>query len=245
MKNKLIERMSKEKDSYGYSHRHLAQYIITHHEEVPTMTISALSKKAYCSASSVSRLINKLGFDSYYEFCSELKKKEEDNEIDFGIIKSFKLAEDLFINDPIKTDELINKFISANQVYMFATGSSIVPVLDFERKYRRKIDKKVVFSSIFEKQMSGVQNITDQDLVIVVSNSGESRELVKLASQLDQFTLITNRKNSKLAKMSTSCISLENHIEALNDFKDMPRESKYSLMHFFDILFDKISSNLL
>lgn len=244
MKNKLIDRMSKEKDSYGYSHRHLAQYIITHHDEVPDMTISVLAKKAYCSPSSVSRLVTKLGFDSYYSFCSELRKKDAETVIDVGIITSFVKAENAFIEQSDKTQQLINDFISANKVYILATGSSIVPALDFERKYRRNINKKIIFSPLFEEQARYVSEITESDLVLVVSNSGESRELVLLSSQLNSFTLITNRKNSKLAKLSTTCISLENHIEALNDFKDKPRESKYSLIHFFDIFFEQLLNSL-
>lgn len=244
MKNKLIKRMTKEKDSYGYSHRHLAQYIITHYDEVPDMTISALSKKAYCSASSVSRLINKLGFDSYYAFCLELKKDEENSEIDNSLIESFKKAENIFTDNSEQVSELIHTFLDSNKVYFFATGSSIVPALDFERKYRRKVDKKISFSPIFDEQVKNINKITTDDLVIIISNSGESRELVTISSEIETFTLITNRKNSKLAKLSTSCISLENHIEALNDFKDMPKESKYSLLYFFDLLFDNILTKL-
>ncbi len=242
MNNDLIKKIKEDYYNLSDTNKIIADNILKT-ENTFDLSIQELSKISYCSNSSIINFCNTLGYESYKVFKHDLNKTNTKEHT--SIIESFNIVED-FINKNKKiVDSFIKKILNSNNVYIFATGQSRISAIDFYLRANKKLNDKVIFEYEPSAQERTIKTINDKDLVIFISNSGKSRELLAFINKInlkeENTYLITNRDKSLLSKKIKNVINLNNQIESETNFKEFPRESKYSLLYFFDLVFSSIS----
>ncbi len=242
MNNDLIKKIKEDYYNLSDTNKIIADNILKT-EGTFNLSIQELSKASYCSNSSIINFCNTLGYDSYKVFKHDLNKTNTKEYT--SIIESFDLVETFIKNNNKLINTFIKKINSSNNIYIFATGQSRISAIDFYLRVNKKLDDKVIFEYEPSAQERTIKTINNNDLVIFISNSGKSRELLSFITKIDvkddNIFLITNRDKSLLSKKIKNIINLNNQIESETNFKEFPRESKYSLLYFFDIIFSRIN----
>ncbi len=206
------------------------------------LTVKELSQESYCAPSTIIKFCNSLGYNSYKIFKYEMNLVDS-SEYD-TIIRSFDLVKTFMNINKQEINLFITNILNAPQIYLFASGQSRIPALDFYLKINKKLDDKAIFEYEPAVQKRIIKTINSDDLVIFVSNSGLSKELIAFHPLIQQQTnnlyLVSNRTSSSLASLIDKKFILDNHIESAQDFKEFPRESKYSILYFFDQIFTQL-----
>ncbi|WOO88156.1 hypothetical protein RZE82_04310 [Mollicutes bacterium LVI A0039] len=227
MSKKLIETIKNDLNTYGKSHQHIAKFIINNADSVPNMTISALAKSAYCSPSSVSRFINKLGYDSYFEFCHVLKSSDATDHPHTALLNSFHVIHNN-INDNIET--IANKLNEYNNIFIMSSIDSKT-IQDFSINISNLLDTSVYYSSDINNNIKIVSLIGENDLCIYVHNSERLDITVNLDNTVNLLLISYYQDLSRSVYQDTSLdfSSLFNQYKHLN---------KYFKLYIFDIIFE-------
>lgn len=218
----------------------IADTILKYGDKDFNYNLVTLAKKSYCSNSAITKFINYFGYTSYKIFVNDLNVKSN-SQFD-SLVKSFDLVEKYKKRPRNLRDTLLKELKKSKKVYLFASGQSKLAAIDFSLKGNKKEPGKYIFQSNSASQEVLIHTIADDDLVIFISNSGESRELIKFLQSIisKKIFLITNRDNSTLTNAIENVINLDNNIESQYTFKEFSKESKYTLLYFFDDLFEEL-----
>ena len=132
----------------------------------------------------------------------------------------------------------IIKLISGARSIQFAAVGNTIPVaMDGSYKFNQ-IGIPAVANTIWETQIAYTYNLTKEDVVIVISNSGASKRLLNVAEVAHKkeakVISITNSANSPLAKISDYHITTATR-EKL--FLDEYYFSRISAMTVIEILY--------
>lgn len=216
----------------------IADVILSYGDKDFDLNLVKLAEKAFCSNAAITKFIHYFGQQSYKVFVNELNKLDDNS--GSTITQSIHLVDIYYKNHVVEVKRLIENIRKSKNIYLFASGQSQISALDFTTKCNKKQKGKYIFESSSETQRLLLHTTSKEDFVIFISNSGESRELLQFLKEIsrENLCLITNRENSSLAKQIEHTISLNNTIETPLGFKEFSKESKYSLLYFFDCLFE-------
>lgn len=181
-------------------------YIIEHKQEVKYMTIRELADAIHVSTSTVLRFCRKNDCDGYSEFrmkfkmyLSEEKKKQPQNGID-EITHFFQ-----YVSTPAFENTLsvaANAIRNAKQLIFIGIGTSGC-LGKYGARYFSNLDK---YSQHIEDPYFPIGTDTEKTVVIALSVSGETPEVIKLAERFKfhscKLISITNKNSCTLAKMS-------------------------------------------
>lgn len=141
-----------------------------------------------------------------------------------------------------KTVDWLNE---AENIYLFGVGSSGLVAQDLQQKLI-KLGKRALFITDSNFSVLNSMLATEKDVVIAVSNSGESKEVniaVRKARENGaKIVSITKRRNNRLGKISD--IVLVNPSTELNQTRLAPIFSRYEQLFIVDILFVGLSYNM-
>lgn len=195
-------------------------------------TISELAHATYTSPSTIIRLCRKLGCSGYKDFQRNLVVEmtllgsQED-----VVIKGVDSASDLsqIVSKVIRSDyqtieataQLIDveqielcaqKIIDATSVSLFGLGASLLVAHDLEQKLIRAAKPCICFDD-WHMQLLAVKNMTPQDVAIIFSYSGLSKEMLeaaRLARACGSFVIAITRigETSKLARMADATLAV-------------------------------------
>ncbi|CEJ72773.1 RpiR family transcriptional regulator [[Clostridium] sordellii] len=171
-------------------------------------TISNIAKEFLVSNTSVHRLSEKLGYDSFIQFKDDYLKKNE-NEIDESSVK-----DNDFVNLMIDTyslvsesinDEIIDKMNSCKKINIYGMGMSNYLGKIFQIKLQLLgIPAEQHDDSRFMRLSSKILKKED-DLVIILSRSGETPELLEVLVEANlreiDVVLITETRGSTFERM--------------------------------------------
>lgn len=205
----LAELVNSNYNKLNENDLHIVKYILNNKKNCYKMGIIELANKCNVSKSTILRLTQKLGLSGYSEFKIFLKWEdnkniEEDNDYIENICKS--------LNDTIKNNDNENikkicKIIHDSQrIFIYGTGRAqqmyveeIKRLFLFCHKYFTVIDGDYEFESL-------THNLTSKDTVIIVSLSGNTKNLDRYACQLNmrgtKIISITKLQSNNLAKMT-------------------------------------------
>ncbi len=185
-------------------------YIMEHKEEVQYMTIRELSQAVHVSTSTVVRFCKKAGCDGYSEFRVQFKMflKEEkesrkkltsDDNIDevmnfFHTVTSTEYEE--------RISRAVQVIQDAGQLIFIGIGTSGI-LGKYGARYFSNLGK---YSQYIEDPYYPVRADLEDTVVIALSESGETQEIVKLAGRFKEhhcrLVSITNGSGCTLAKMA-------------------------------------------
>jgi len=201
----------------------VADYILAHAPEVVLLPISGLAAKCDTSETTVMRFLRKLDFDSYQVFRVKIAQElpHERMESVYGEIERGDSVESVMnkviastarsigdLKQLVRADDIkkcVKMMRSAEKMFFIGVGSSSFIAFDAYHKFLR-LGMNVSASSDTHIMSMMASHATGKDLVIAVSHSGESRDIldcVNLAGNSGSgVVVLTSYRGSSLAKVA-------------------------------------------
>lgn len=224
MEKSVLDIICASLDSFFESERKIGTYIIQHTAEVVDMTVGELAQACGVSDASVSRFCKKINMKGFHHLKITLAKEisekgieeeEVSNHISVNDIeqslknilanKVTEITQTVLMMDAKQLSEILNKLNIARTVQFFAVGNTIPVAIDGAFKLNQ-IGIPAVSGTIWETQIGYTYNMTAEDVVIAISNSGESTAVLRAleaAKSAGATTLsITNSEKSSAAQLS-------------------------------------------
>ena len=224
MEKSVLDIICASLDSFFESERKIGTYIIQHTAEVVDMTVGELAQACGVSDASVSRFCKKINMKGFHHLKITLAKEisekgieeeEVSNHISVNDIeqslknilanKVTEITQTVSMMDAKQLSEILNKLNMARTVQFFAVGNTIPVAIDGAFKLNQ-IGIPAVSGTIWETQIGYTYNMTAEDVVIAISNSGESTAVLRAleaAKSAGATTLsITNSEKSSAAQFS-------------------------------------------
>ena len=224
MEKSVLDIICASLDSFFESERKIGTYIIQHTAEVVDMTVGELAQACGVSDASVSRFCKKINMKGFHHLKITLAKEisekgieeeEVSNHISVNDIeqslknilanKVTEITQTVSVMDAKQLSEILNKLNIARTVQFFAVGNTIPVAIDGAFKLNQ-IGIPAVSGTIWETQIGYTYNMTAEDVVIAISNSGESTAVLRAleaAKSAGATTLsITNSEKSSAAQLS-------------------------------------------
>lgn len=224
MEKSVLDIICASLDSFFESERKIGTYIIQHTAEVVDMTVGELAQACGVSDASVSRFCKKINMKGFHHLKITLAKEisekgieeeEVSNHISVNDIeqslknilanKVTEITQTVSMMDAKQLSEILNKLNMARIVQFFAVGNTIPVAIDGAFKLNQ-IGIPAVSGTIWETQIGYTYNMTAEDVVIAISNSGESTAVLRAleaAKSAGATTLsITNSEKSSAAQLS-------------------------------------------
>ena len=224
MEKSVLDIICASLDSFFESERKIGTYIIQHTAEVVDMTVGELAQACGVSDASVSRFCKKINMKGFHHLKITLAKEisekgieeeELSNHISVNDIeqslknilanKVTEITQTVSMMDAKQLSEILNKLNMARTVQFFAVGNTIPVAIDGAFKLNQ-IGIPAVSGTIWETQIGYTYNMTAEDVVIAISNSGESTAVLRAleaAKSAGATTLsITNSEKSSAAQLS-------------------------------------------
>ena len=224
MEKSVLDIICASLDSFFESERKIGTYIIQHTAEVVDMTVGELAQACGVSDASVSRFCKKINMKGFHHLKITLAKEisekgieeeEVSNHISVNDIeqslknilanKVTEITQTVSMMDAKQLSEILNKLNMARTVQFFAVGNTNPVAIDGAFKLNQ-IGIPAVSGTIWETQIGYTYNMTAEDVVIAISNSGESTAVLRAleaAKSAGATTLsITNSEKSSAAQLS-------------------------------------------
>ncbi|MCF1617469.1 MurR/RpiR family transcriptional regulator [Tetragenococcus koreensis] len=197
-------------DHLNENDQHIAKYIINHEEECKYLSIIQLAEVTLTSKSSILRFTQKLGFSGYSEFKYALKqqKLQQQEQQSFVAMQQEDLLQTAKIFSQQNVTPVLEAFDRADSIYCYGTGwgqrdvlknfmRSVIPLQRFPIHLQSQKELSIVLDG----------SITEKDLMIVLSLSGENkpREDILNRMRLKNIPIlsITNMSRNRLASKAT------------------------------------------
>ncbi|EKT60730.1 RpiR family transcriptional regulator [Providencia burhodogranariea DSM 19968] len=248
-------KLRESKDSLSTKEKQVAEYIVANKKHIQSVSIQSLAQENNVSTTTILRLCHKLGYQGFSELKIDLISSISSQPYD-----EF-LQEDININDSIETvnhkvsmiekssiDETcalvnLNSFKQANElisksqkIVIYGAGSSGLVAKELEYQLI-KIKKDVNCHLDYSIQFSIVNTLNENDLVIVISHSGENHECIKLltlARELNVPTIaITKMGQSSVSNLAETILHT---ISTENVSRIIPIRSKISQLTIINML---------
>lgn len=255
MEKSVINQICASMDTFFETEKKIGNFIIHHPKEIVDMTVGELAKECQVSEASVSRFCKKIDMKGFHHLkisiAKEMVSQSEDDELSNHIsvddleqslknILANKVAELTQTVSMMNSENLqdILKIINNAQNVLFAAVGNTVPVAMDGAYKLNQIGISAVSTPVWETQLAYSYNLSPDDVVIAISNSGESTGVINIleaAKQKKATTIsITNSEKSTIAKISDYHITTATR-EKL--FLDEYRFSRVSATMVIEVLY--------
>ncbi len=195
-------------DSFFEQEKKIANYIIQAHTQVIDMTIGELALVCGTSVATVSRFCRKCGVDGFHQLKIMLAKEFADSSTDLPVSNNIsrtdigqslqnilankidEIRQTISLMDEKQLNTILDYIKSARIVQFVAVGNTIPVALDGAFKFN-EIGLKAVAGTIWETQLAFSLSLGRDDVMIAISNSGESRQVVKMVQEAKKNHVIT------------------------------------------------------
>lgn len=165
-------------------------YLEQNIESLPNFSLTQIADNNFCSTTSVTRLVKKLGYNSYKEM-----------QLSINLTKK--------IDKPAIIGNISLPFIEAlkasNCIYVYAKGASQISALYLFRKLI-----KLGYDASYIEEQDLLYSLHSKT-VLCISNTGETSSVNKVMCDIQEYNdcqiLAITQNNSKLANCSNYCIT--------------------------------------
>lgn len=201
----------------------IADCIMERKADVVNMTVAELAAASGTSDATVSRFCRRCGFKGFQTLKLALAKEvmeeqqkavQVSNEIDRqdkgqalqNILanKVAELTETVTMMDEDVLEEALKRLEAADTVLVAAVGNTIPVAMDCAFKLNQ-LGIRAVAASVWETEAAYAFNLTERDVLLIISNSGTSKRLYALADGAKKngagMMIITNNGSSPLAEL--------------------------------------------
>lgn len=190
-------------DKFSDNEKYVCHYLTSHYRECSKMTVEEFASLCHVSKTLLVRFAKKLGLSGYSELKARIKIELQEREPNVdGLLQTVtdsyhKMMDDL---NRKNLSSFFEKLYAAKRVFIYGSGSS---------QARAASEMKRIFLPV--KEMINLHGhdllcslppiATEDDLVIIISLSGESEQVVDLAgrlrtSQIPMVSVTGMRKNT-------------------------------------------------
>lgn len=250
--------MLKNKEALSMAERIVLDYLIENKTHLKDFSVEKIAEAAYTSPASVVRMCKKLGYKGFKDFKidfilanSKVEIPETSEYTDVILIKDQNSGIKAIENNIRALEETVNLYdektytkaasliMNARKILIFGKGSSFLVCKDLEMKLRR-INKFCIAQGESHDQLVDASFINHKDVVIFVSNSGKTKEIVSSALLAKEnktpIISITRIGSSILADISDFVL----YTSALeSEFRSAAMTSRISQMSVIDALYAK------
>ena len=192
---------------FSENEKYICRYLTGHYRECVSETIGGFAEKCSVSQTMLVRFAKKLGLSGYGELKARLKIELEEKEASSeGLMEKVTQSYHKMMDELMKRDlsGIFEHLERARRVYVYGSGSS---------QTRAASEMKRIFLPVKEMvhihghdMCRAIRKIAmPEDLVILISLSGESQAVVELAEALRMHGVpavsITRQKNNTLASL--------------------------------------------
>lgn len=226
-------------NTMGNAEKNIADWITQNPGKIISLSIVELAEKCHCSEATVVRFSKRLGLSGYQELKISLAAEGGGSAVNTHITANDsayemyeKVCNDIYLAleltkrslNPEAIGLAAKKLCSADKIVVFGLGNSASIAMDASHKFLRAGLNAVSYSDN-HMQVIAASHLTPNDVVIGISHSGSSKDIVealKKAREHGATTIaITNSGKSPILKhsdivLSTSSDETQYNILALN-----------------------------
>lgn len=224
MEGSVINQICASMDSFFDTEKKIGDYIVRNPKKVVDMTVGELAKECGVSEASVSRFCKRIELKGFHHLkislARELVDAKDDGEISGhisvddmegslrGILsnKMEELRQTVAMIDREELKKILDVINNADMVLMAAVGNTIPVAMDGAYKLNQ-IGIRAMSTPIWETELGYSYNLTDKDVVVAISNSGESTGVIQILEAAKSrgavAISITNNARSSVAELST------------------------------------------
>lgn len=224
MEGSVINQICASMDSFFDTEKKIGDYIVRNPKKVVDMTVGELAKECCVSEASVSRFCKRIELKGFHHLkislARELVDAKDDGEISGhisvedmegslrGILsnKMEELRQTVAMIDREELKKILDVINNADTVLMAAVGNTIPVAMDGAYKLNQ-IGIRAMSTPIWETELGYSYNLTDKDVVVAISNSGESTGVIQILQAAKSrgavAISITNNDRSSVAELST------------------------------------------
>ena len=243
IKTSVIENIKHNFEELFPAEKKTAQYILDHLEEVTLLNISQLAKKAHASEASIVRMAKHLGYNGFFQMrlllSNDVAQKDSDMLNNAPLLTSEKifsacanrirsLSSFISTNDLLCAAKLI---CEARICHIIGAGNTIPIASDLGFRLQRN-GQSCMYSSLPEQYFNNIALGDSSDLVIAISRSGASTQVLKALSLAKKkemkILVITADPNSQIMDFSDAILQI-------NDTNEMQDQNVRADSHLLEL----------
>ena len=243
IKTSVIENIKHNFEEIFPAEKKTAQYILDHLEEVTLLNISQLAKKAHASEASIVRMAKHLGYNGFFQMrlllSNDVAQKDSDMLNNAPLLTSEKifsacanrirsLSSFISTNDLLCAAKLI---CEARICHIIGAGNTIPIASDLGFRLQRN-GQSCMYSSLPEQYFNNIALGDSSDLVIAISRSGASTQVLKALSLAKKkemkILVITADPNSQIMDFSDAILQI-------NDTNEMHDQNVRADSHLLEL----------
>lgn len=243
IKTSVIENIKHNFEELFPAEKKTAQYILDHLEEVTLLNISQLAKKAHASEASIVRMAKHLGYNGFFQMrlllSNDVAQKDSDMLNNAPLLTSEKifsacanrirsLSSFISTNDLLCAAKLI---CEARICHIIGAGNTIPIASDLGFRLQRN-GQSCMYSSLPEQYFNNIALGDSSDLVIAISRSGASTQVLKVLSLAKKkemkILVITADPNSQIMDFSDAILQI-------NDTNEMHDQNVRADSHLLEL----------
>ena len=204
---RVEELLNSRYESFSENEKYICHYLTGHYRECIFHTIAEFAEKCSVSQTMLVRFAKKLGMSGYGELKAQLKIDLEENPVSSeGLMEKVTQSYCKMMDDLVKGDMtgFFGKLERAERVFIYGSGSSQTRAASEMKRIFLPV-KEMVHIHGHDMCRALQKTAGDQDLVVMISLSGESQAVVELARALRTNHVptvsITRLKNNTLASL--------------------------------------------
>lgn len=216
----FVNRIYSHLGKFSKSEKSIVDLVINDPQFVINATISQLAGRAEISEASVSRFCKRIGLNGFHHLkvmLAQVSVVNDEAQNGPSLNSEDKTLEKLMGDkkdeieatldgfDPESTKMVLSVIKEARLIQVMAEGNTYPVALDACFKFNQ-IGRMAFTASSWEVAMGQALNLTASDVVVVISNSGESKRLIQLieAAKKNQARVITltNSDHSPMAALA-------------------------------------------
>lgn len=219
------------------------KYIIDHLDEIPFIQINELAYRSFVSKTIIINLSQKLGFAGFREFKFAisnhlLEEKEKFNEKNYSVKESleYNIDKSLLLISEQDIEACADLLMKAHNIFIMARGTSKSTGYYLEHLLF-SLGMHCFFINDYNLSETFTRLVTDKDVVIFISLSGETKKILETAKKV-------RMNNAKIISMTGFQVNSLNRYSdyslfAYTDSSNTQKEDSISRIGFF-ILVDLI-----
>lgn len=243
IKTSVIENIKHNFEELFPAEKKTAQYILDHLEEVTLLNISQLAKKAHASEASIVRMAKHLGYNGFFQMrlllSNDVAQKDSDMLNNAPLLTSEKIFSACAnrirsLSSFISTNDLLcaAKLICEARIrHIIGAGNTIPIASDLGFRLQRN-GQSCMYSSLPEQYFNNIALGDSSDLVIAISRSGASTQVLKALSLAKKkemkILVITADPNSQIMDFSDAILQI-------NDTNEMHDQNVRADSHLLEL----------
>lgn len=243
IKTSVIENIKHNFEELFPAEKKTAQYILDHLEEVTLLNISQLAKKAHASEASIVRMAKHLGYNGFFQMRLLLSNNVAQKDSDMLNNAPLLTSEKIFsacanrirsLSSFISTNDLLcaaKLICEARICHIIGAGNTIPIASDLGFRLQRN-GQSCMYSSLPEQYFNNIALGDSSDLVIAISRSGASTQVLKALSLAKKkemkILVITADPNSQIMDFSDAILQI-------NDTNEMHDQNVRADSHLLEL----------